>query len=634
MSAICGVFERGRERSDEDGIPSAEASFPSRAVAAMMPELARFGPEGSAVWQRGAVGLGHQMAQVTPESRHETLPWHDPAAALTITAQARLDNRSELCQTFGIPHSERGNWPDGRLILQAYEEWGADCAERLVGDFAFAIWDERRRRLFCCRDHTGVFPFFYHYDGRRFVFASRISAILSVPGIDRRLNRNRVAAMSSTAARFRIHEQTFFTGILSLPSAATLLVDEQGMCQQTYWRPENAPPLPYRSDEDLLEAFRALLTEAVGARLRSAFPVAALLSGGLDSSGVVSIAARRLEEQGQSLLTLSSVLPEQHAPGLSDERDYIDRFRDWSNLVRHYISAPGHGPFDNVESVVRNYESPLISSRHYLYAAFTQVAREAGSRVILDGMHGELGPTFHSRGYYADLLLRLRWHRLWRELSRRSRNESRPLLAVIRSCVVRSLLASLQQAESSPPELQPAFIERHLIREPRDPDESRRWQRPNPYRDQLDGITFLCLKHARGGDGVHSGHGPIFYGLPYRDKRVLEFCLRVPLDLKVRDGYARYLLRAGLDGLLPPDIQWRTTKAPFSPDYYERYRAQRRFAEDYLGAIGPGDPVHEVVAVETLKKLAASENRIANRDTVPSGVYLIHFLRQFAEFSR
>lgn len=634
MSAICGVFERGREYSENNVAPPANVSFPARAVTAMMRELIRFGPDGSAVWQQGAVGFGHQMTQVTPESRRETLPWHDRTAALTITAHARLDNRSDLCQKFEIPHPECDEWPDSRLILRAYQEWGADCPQHLLGDFAFAIWDERRRRLFCCRDHTGVFPFFYHYDGRRFIFASRITAIVSVPGIDRKLNRNRVAAMSSQAARFRIHEQTFFTGILSLPPATTLLVDEQGMRQQKYWRPEDAPPLAYRDDEELLEVFRALLTEAVNARLRSAFPIAAMLSGGLDSSGLVSIAARRLEEQGQSLLTLSSVLPEEHAPGLWDERVYIDCFRDWANLVRHYISAPGDGPFDNVESLVRNYESPLIAPTHYLYTAFAHVAREAGARVILDGLHGELGPTSYGSGYYADLLLRLRWSRLWRELSRRSRNECRPLLAVIRSQIVRPLLPQVQREESKAPQLQPEFIERHLIRGPEDVGETRRWKRPDPHRDQLKAITFLHLKHARGGDGIYSGQEPLFYGLPYRDKRVLEFCLKVPVDLKVRDGYVRYLLRAGLDGLLPPKIQWRTTKSPFSPDYYQRYHAQRRFAQDYLDAIAPEDPVHEVVAVEALKKLAASNDRVSNRDTVPAGIYLIHFLREFAEFRR
>jgi len=123
---------------------------------------------------------------------------------------------------------------------------------------------------------------------------------------------------------------------------------------------------------------------------------------------------------------------------------------------------------------------------------------------------------------------------------------------------------------------------------------------------------------------------------PLFDKRILEFCLAMPVDMDVREGYQRYPIRAALDGILPPRIQWRTGKTPYSPDYFNRYNAQVGLAREFVAAIGPRDPVRTVVDVDRLVKLLlpvdAANGTTAARDEVPGTLYLINFLRQFAEF--
>jgi asparagine synthase (glutamine-hydrolysing) len=130
---------------------------------------------------------------------------------------------------------------------------------------------------------------------------------------------------------------------------------------------------------------------------------------------------------------------------------------------------------------------------------------------------------------------------------------------------------------------------------------------------------------------------------PFLDKRVLEFCLAVPSNLKVRNGYKRYLIRAGLDGVLPPAIQWRTSKLAFSPDYQIRYNAQREQVHSFLESISATDPVREVVDVERIKSLSATDmanaraatfDDVAAMHVVPLGIYTIAFLRQFSEFRK
>lgn len=640
MSAICGI-----------------ASFANDVVTTtvlhgMLQTLAVHGCDGSGLWQQGAVGFAQQGLRVTPEAMQEQLPWHDPAADLTITADARLDNRAELFQSLGIGQKEARDMPDSQLILRGYERWGERCPDYLLGDFAFAIWDGRRQSLFCCRDHMGVRPFFYAYNGQRFLFGSEAKAILAVPGVARQLNRTRLAAQAITGARFCIPQATFYADIYALPSATSLLVNQQGLQKRTYWAPAVREELPYQRDEEILEALQALLFQAVETRLRSVFPVGALLSGGLDSSALVSVAAQSLARRGQSLHTFSAVLPDGHDPALNDERDYIDQFCPWPNLAMHYVTDPQQGPLDGLEALVASYESPVISSRHYLYSALAQAAHSSGVRVLLDGVYGELGPSSHGDGYYAELLRRGCWPTLWRELKARSQVTGATMGVLLRTQVLpcfmpaawsagakfrRAVSASINQQV-----LQPAFVQEYVNKygaEWRAMHNSMNQVWPDQRRNQLAQITAVYQKYARS-DGLVGVTG-VEMRYPFLDKRLLEFCLAVPGELKVHNGYTRMLLRSGLAGILPQAIQWRTSKVPFSPDYHLRYNAQRTQAQAFLAAIPATDPVTEIVNVTQLRQLAAQpmtharDNTPANHaamHVVPQGIYTIAFLRQFAEF--
>src|SRR6267142_1308347 len=165
MSAIVGFYGR-------DGQPVDRADLER-----MTASLAHRGPDAAGVWNNGPVGLGHRMLWTTPESLHEQLPLTSKSGDLVITADARIDNRDELITALGLAHWAHGEIPDSELILRAYEQWGEDSPKRLLGDFAFAIWDERRQTLFCARDHCGVKPFYYYQSARALLFASEIKAL-------------------------------------------------------------------------------------------------------------------------------------------------------------------------------------------------------------------------------------------------------------------------------------------------------------------------------------------------------------------------------------------------------------------------------------------------------------------------
>ena len=598
-------------------------------------------------WGHGPVALGHQTLHTTPEARAEQQPLYREDAQLAITADARLDNRPALIRRLAIPERDAPDWSDARLILAAYEKWGLACPGHLIGAFAFVLWDRRNQRLVCCRDALGLRPLFYARHKGLIVFASEAKAICAIQD-SVRPNRAAIARLACPLPQRENPGETFFEGILGLPAATLMVVDANGERQETYWRPDPELRLDLKQDEAVLEALRELLFEVVGSQLRSAGPVASLLSGGLDSSAIVSVAARLMRGQGRTLTTLSSVAPAPEGPGpgqVRDERPYIELFRDWPTIEQRYLSPEGAGPLDDIERTVRAYEGPAITTRHYLYAAFAETASESGIRVILDGCGGEMGLTWLAGGLYSEWLSRGAWSRLRRELHLGAQRRRVSQWTLIRSQLLSPLLPAVirRRRASSPTRrehvLTPAFLSAELGASP---------ERRCHFTGVPGGAGWSHRDHqARAMRGLPSrvagtaGYERIEMRYPLMDRRLLEFCLAAPAQLKLRDGYTRYLARGALDGILPAAIQWRTTKEPFSPDYFLRYNAQRRRASAVLDAIGPRDPVREVVDVDKLKTWSSYEMTSARYDTatnwaaghgVPQGLYLIAFLRQFSEF--
>jgi asparagine synthase (glutamine-hydrolysing) len=541
---------------------------------------------------------------------------------LTIMADVRLDNRDELRRT--LANEFRLSAPDDSdLLLAAYAKWGEGCGHFLLGEFSFAVWDDRLKRLFCCRDHMGFRAFFYWRGGGHFVFANRIEGVLAQPGVPRELNRRKFAALAVPTAHHVRHEETFHAGVFSLPPGSWMTVQREGVRQQKYWDIdlEALPAVPKRREE-AFEALREVLFRAVECRMDREAPVAALLSGGLDSSAIVSIAARCLEKQNRQLTAVAAVLPAENRGQFCDEREYIDEFRSWPNVSIKYVTAPGRGPFDSLHDQSRFTAHPLQSSRVFLVDECEKAATDSGCRSLLCGTGGELGVTCWSNRYLVDLAARLRWLTLARELKngqtyrngssvRRLAGQFLDILHPLRGQTQVFLIARGIESEYHP---KPIRGTRSPYQRQFQAGQIRLWLRKHAIED------FMTLPESQ----------------PLIDKRVLEFCLALPADLNVHDGYPRYFVRGALDGILPPRIQWRTDKVAFSPDYTLRYNAQLGMAREYVAAIGPSDPVRSVIDVDSLGKLLNPADRAGNegsaRDTVPGTLYAIRFLRQFSEF--
>lgn len=567
-----------------------------------------------------------------------------------LVFEGQLHNRAELLRQLSSPGAPPPD--DTSLLLLAFQRWGDRFPERLLGEFAIVVWDAARHSLLCIRDQLGRLPLFWTRDAGRLLVASTPQGLLRGFGLTPRCDLDFLAWAAVPGALYQENTRTYFAGVKTIPAASVLRLGSGQESLSCYWQPDPEARLGI-PDREIPEALRELLFDAVAVRLPVQGPVVSLLSGGLDSSSLVAIAAQLLKGQNRELLALSAVTPPDQANPHRDEREFISAFAGWDNVRLQDITAPGRGPFDNLDRL-RELPTPLSTSRHYLYSAFDRVTQEAGADRLMDGICGEMGPSGYARGYPQELLLGLRWRQLLHLMQGFAARERQSLPAVLRGQLLKPmlpafLLAWLGRGRTDIAHALAGSYHRadFLASRVGDPvraahrNEAALQRQWNHRQHAAESIRLLQRVGCQGDGRLEAERQGIHHALPYFDRRVLSFCLAAPGHWKMRDGYKRYLIRAALDGVLPPEIQWRTSKEPFSPDFQLRYNRQRPEVAARLAAIAAGDPVREVVDIDRLCLLAAHDMQTNRSSTaqdfmamhqVPGGVYLIAFLRQFAEF--
>src|SRR3990172_1885650 len=249
MSGICGIVNL-------DGAP-----VERQLLRHMTAFMAFRGPDAQDVWVDGRVGLGHTMLRTTFESEREQQPF-SLDGKVRITADARIDGRDQLKRKLEAEDcTGLAAATDPELILHAYRAWGEDCVQHLIGDFAFAIWDGPRQRLFCARDHFGVKPFFYARVGQCLVFSNTLNCMRRHPAVSDTLDDLAIADFLLFET-FQDPGATAFADIRRLPPAQRLTWSAKGLQLGCYWAMPTDLGVRYRAGGDYIEQFRELLAMA------------------------------------------------------------------------------------------------------------------------------------------------------------------------------------------------------------------------------------------------------------------------------------------------------------------------------------------------------------------------------------
>jgi asparagine synthase (glutamine-hydrolysing) len=251
------------------------------------------GPDGDAIRRIGPVTLAHtRLAIIDVQGGDQPLDSED--GQVTAIVNGEIYNHRELRSALEDRGHRFATRSDSEVVVHAYEEHGVECVRRLNGIFAFAVWEQRQRRLVAARDHFGVKPLYWWSDGRRVALASQIGALLAAGFV--RPQVDRVALDHYMACRFVPSPRTLFEGIRKVPPASTLVVEEDGAPRVESWREPPGPPFDGLADDELATQLAERFTDAVERQMMSDVPYGAFLSGGVDSAAVVAAMARRVAE--------------------------------------------------------------------------------------------------------------------------------------------------------------------------------------------------------------------------------------------------------------------------------------------------------------------------------------------------
>lgn len=562
MSAIAGIYQFDQEPVNmEHGY-------------SMMLDLEKYPSDDVQTWSGDHIFLGCRAQWITPESVGERIPYYDPERNLAITADAIIDNRDELFERLQIVRDRRASMPDSELILLAYCKWAEETPKYLIGDFAFMIWDEGKRRLFGARDFSGGRTLYFNHNQKRFAFSTVIHPLFSLPYMKKELNEQWLAQFLaiSTVVDTVDASMTPYKHIEQVPPSHSISVVGKQLTLTRYSTLASGERLKLKSNEEYVEAFQEVFQKAVQSRLRTYRGVGAHLSGGLDSGSVVSFAAKAMCAENKQLHTFSYIPPndfKDYTPKylMPDERPFIQSTVQHVGGIRdHYLDFEGKNSFSEIDDFLEMLEMPykFFENSFWLKGMFEK-AREEGIGVLLSGARGNLSISWGSAiDHYAILFKKMKWFRLIQELHQYSNNVGGPRLRRLPT-VARVAFPFIDRIFSTDtPYTVPMLINQQFAKRTsvfnklRDfgIDQTGWFSSNNIY--ELRNRHFKDVFHWNATNTLTTKLS-LRYSLwqrdPTNDLRVIRFCLSVPEEQYVQNGLDRALVRRSTENFLPDKVR-------------------------------------------------------------------------------
>lgn len=555
------------------GIIQREPLHRKEKVHQMMQVLSHRGPDGEGLWQNdtGTAILGHRRLAIIDTSDAAAQPLHYTSQSgfvnrYSIVYNGEIYNYPELKQQLEKHGYSFNTRSDTEVILAAYDHWDEECVSYFDGMFAFAIWDEEEQELFAARDRFGEKPFFYMHEKGSLFFASEMKAIWAT-GTHRSVNLKMLFNFITIgyADNPERPEETFFDNICQLPPASTLFFyPAQGeLVTGKYWELslDNTQKI---GDEEATERFAQLLNTSVQRRLRSDVPVGTSLSGGLDSSAIVSM----INDSGHSSFS-------QHCftagfPGFEKDETHFSRLvADKFSLHQHTTAVTANDLIGNWRSFCHHQEEPTGSASAFAQYKVFELAKQNRITVLLDGQGAdETLAGYHK--YY-------KWY--WQELFHKRKLLISKEIPSARALGVREKFGLKNVVASLLPDLASVILERQylfnaLAQEDLDREfvkhQSKEAYYSTPELSSLNGVLhFNTVTHGlnellRYADRNSMAHG-CEVRLPFLYHELVEFLFRLPSQFKIRKGWTKWILRQLMNDRLPAEITWRKDKTGFEP---------------------------------------------------------------------
>jgi asparagine synthase (glutamine-hydrolysing) len=559
MCGICGVVQFDKTHVHPEQI------------SAMMTRMKHRGPDDEGQFIKENVGMGFVRLSIIDLSPNGHQPMSDPLNRFIIIHNGEVYNYLELKEHLSTKGYTFRSSTDTEVILYSFLEWGASCLDHFNGMWAFAIYDIQARSLFLARDRFGIKPLYYRMDQNRLIFASEVPPLLDAEKEARSPDPQAIYEYLAFGRTDRT-DNTFFSGIKQLPAGHLLKIEDDQVKIERWYSLGDQLKEPFRSPQD----FKEILQSAIGLRLRSDVPLGVCLSGGLDSSSIVSLLLKDFNKK--DLQTFSAIYGKNQC---GDESSYINEYRNLP-LKMHFTTPSAESLLTDLPHFVAAHGEPIPSAAAYAQYKVMESARGhivvtldgQGSDEQLAGYHQYFG--FFFRG----LLSSFRWGTLIRELYHylhvhRSFHGIRYFLYY--------LLPSMFQHTHSPKGKEYIFPEflGHCI--------SERSQIDNLYHSKNLHDALLAnfqkkLAILLKWEDRNSMAFSLESRLPFLDYRLVERTLSLPEKFLIRDGTTKIILREAMKGILPERIRCRQDKIGFGTpqNNWFRHPSFQEYVRDML----------------------------------------------------
>ncbi|MDR3514477.1 MAG: asparagine synthase-related protein [Azospirillaceae bacterium] len=500
----------------------------------------------------------------------------------------RLDNREGLSRRLQIAEGRKCR--DAELLVRACQRWGDDFADQMIGEFAFALWDETRRRLVLGRDALGCRPLHFWRGPNCLFFASEPRGLLAQPAVPRAIDPVGVArwlALLPATGTGSLH-----AGIERVPPGHVVIADEGGCRLYRYWRPENLAPVRLRGDADYARALRDLLDQAVACRLPATGETGISMSGGLDSTSVAVLAARHLAEQGRRLTVFTAVPSAPVDAGWFPGRICDEGAAAASVVARHpnmdHVLIPNDALswFDAQDRAACGSDRPVLNPGNAMWAeAILRAAKARRLSVLMDGGMGNMTISYDGLPWLAQLCragdgvqLAGQIFALWRNgysLASLLNQAVGPILPrALRHLAVRAMGRRPPPGLHDFSAIHPDFLRRlgladealEIAGSMHNTEAGRRGDPRLAVIQRND--RGLSYPHQRRNGGVERAD-------PTCDRRVVEFCLAIPPGQFLRGGQPRSLIRRAMADLLPAPLLRDRRRGLQAADWHRAATAAR-----------------------------------------------------------
>jgi asparagine synthase (glutamine-hydrolysing) len=535
MCGIAGILGRGPNRE---------------AIGRMADSLRHRGPDGEGIWRDDRIALGHRRLKIIDLSENAAQPMHTPDGRFHLVFNGEIYNYVELAREL-VDFRFRTR-SDTEVLLAAYEKWGSDCLGRLRGMFAFAVWDSVRGELFCARDHVGMKPLYWHFDGATLVFASEIRGLLAY-GLEAHANEGVIYDFLARDC-YEHGEATFFAGINSVPPGGTLTVTADGVPRVgSYWDLPSAVDkvdVPARL-EDRIEKLYALLDQTVAIHLRSDVTVGVALSGGIDSAILLGLTWRRLLEHGAVRSFTWHFSEESYS-----ERPHVEALLQNILVQPHFTALDAEGFRARWELSAIQQQEPHAGLPIVAYADCVRQARECGVIVLNDGSGLDEGFAGYARflpARWADLFALGDYPQLQAEFEAAGIGDERSRVAAIGQMADVAIPSqAVGIAQDGTRSVKPGCMHPELAASaPPQPDFAR------PFGDALRNLMFRDLRYVklpralRFRDRLSMAYG-VEMRVPFLDAELLAYAFALPAVDLIQRGTQKFILRQAMRSLIPP----------------------------------------------------------------------------------